>query len=117
MTLSLIKIDRCFRKEFTECHKYAPVIKGDILMRRLGLGDIRRADDLVGKHQIHHADSRRLGLSPQRSNLRGGYEAKVHQHVHQIIVSFSHGLVLHHTIIVKWSKHQINDRDNNVNEE
>ena len=26
-------------------------------MRRLGLGDIGGADDLVGQHQIHHTDS------------------------------------------------------------
>ena len=84
-------------------------------MGSLGLRDIGGADDFVGQHQIHHADSGGLGFSPERGNLRGGYEAKVHQHVHQIIVFFSHGLVLHHTMIVNWSKHQINDLDNNVN--
>ena len=59
-------------------------------LRGLGLRHVRRADEFVGQQQIHHAHARSLGLRPRLGDLLGGYEAEVHQQIHQIIVLFSH---------------------------
>ena len=59
-------------------------------MRGFGLGDIRRADDFVGEHQIDDANSGGIRFCTQCLDLWGGYKAKVHQHVHQIIVFLCH---------------------------
>ena len=41
-------------------------------LRGLGLGDVRRADDLVGQQQIHHADAGSFGFlrAPWRPGRR-----------------------------------------------
>ena len=48
-------------------------------LRRLGLGHVRRANELVGQHQIHHAHARRLGFGARSGDLLGVHEAEVHQ--------------------------------------
>ena len=60
-------------------------------LRGLGLRHVRRADDVVGQQQIHHAHAGGLGLRASLGDLPGVCEAEVHQQIHKIVVFFSHG--------------------------
>ena len=48
-------------------------------LRGLGLRHVRRADDLVGHQQIHHAHAGSVRLLARLGDLIGGDEAEVHQ--------------------------------------
>jgi len=70
-------------------------------LRGLGLGHVRRANELVGQHQIHHAHARSLGFGARLGDLLGGHKAEVHQRIHQIIVLFCHDVFASHGITTR----------------
>ena len=65
-------------------------------LRGLGLRHVRRADGLVGQQQFDHAHAGGVGFFAGFGDHLGVRQAEVHQHVHQIIVFFCHGILAPH---------------------